>query len=291
MLDSIPLPVREGAASQLKSVKVQSFSPVSGGCINHGGKLTTTGGDFFIKWNDSKVFPLMFEKEAKGLRLLLGTQAIRVIEVIGFGEATDYQFILLEWINSAPKAENFWTLLGQRLAALHGHTSSSFGLDHDNYIGSLRQYNPPATSWTDFFIHQRLEPQIRLATDNHLPVQSLRKKLEAFYKKLPGLLPEEPPSLLHGDLWGGNLLADEKGSPVLIDPAVYFGHREAELAYTHLFGHFDPLFYQTYEESYPLKPGFLQRADIYNLYPLLVHVNLFGGVYVQKSEAIVSRYV
>jgi fructosamine-3-kinase len=291
MLDSIPVPVREAVVSQLKPSELLDFSPVSGGCINHGGKIITSGGNYFIKWNDSKAFPLMFEKEAKGLRLLYGTQTIRTIEVIGFGEAGDFQFIILEWINGAPKAENFWTLLAQRLAGLHGNTSPTFGLDHDNYIGSLRQYNPPSDTWADFFIHQRLEPQIRLATDNHQPVQTLRKKLESFYKKLPRLLPEEPPALLHGDLWGGNLLADEKGHPALIDPAVYFGHREAELAYTHLFGHFDPAFYKAYDESFPLKPGFLQRVDIYNLYPLLVHVNLFGGAYVQKSEAIVNQFV
>jgi protein-ribulosamine 3-kinase len=290
MLDSIPSPVREAVASQLQPMKLIHFSPVSGGCINHGGKITTSGGDYFIKWNDCNVFPLMFEKEAKGLRLLRTTQSIRVNEVVGFGESGDHQFIILEWINGAPKAENFWSLLGQRLASLHGNTSTSFGLDHDNYIGSLRQYNPPSVSWTEFFIHQRLEPQIRLATDNHRPVQTLRKKIEAFYKVLPGLLPEEPPALLHGDLWGGNLLADEKGNPTLIDPAVYFGHREADLAYTHLFGHFDPVFYQAYEETTPLTPGFLQRVDIYNLYPLLVHVNLFGGGYVMEAEAVLNRF-
>jgi protein-ribulosamine 3-kinase len=291
MLDSIPIPVREAIARQLQTSTVKNFSPVSGGCINHGGKLTTAEGEYFIKWNDSRAFPLMFEKEAKGLRLLLGAQSIRVNEVVGFGESGDQQFIILEWISSGSKAKEFWTLLGQRLAGLHRHTAPSFGLDHDNYIGSLRQYNPPSASWADFFVHQRLEPQIRLATDNHQPVASLRKKLESLYGKIAGLLPEEPPALLHGDLWGGNLLADQKGHPALIDPAVYYGHREAELAYTQLFGHFEAAFYQSYGESFPLSPGFMQRSDLYNLYPLLVHVNLFGGAYVQQSEAIVNRFI
>ena len=182
-------------------------------------------------------------------------------------------------------------MLGQTLAALHQHTAPSFGLDYDNYIGSLRQSNRPWDSWIDFFVHQRLEPQIRLATDNHQPIHALKKKIEAFYKEISALLPKENPALIHGDLWGGNLLTDEKGYPCLIDPAVCFGHREAELAYTQLFGHFDRQFYHVYNESFPLEPGFKERADLYNLYPLLVHVNLFGGGYVQQSEAIVSRFV
>lgn len=291
MLDAIPSPVREAIRDKLQLASLQNFSIVSGGCISPGGKLTTSRGDYFIKWNYCATYPSMFETEAKGLRILHGAQSIRVNQVMGLDEIEVFQFIILEWINSSPETKNFWTMLGQQVAALHQHTSPSFGLDHDNYIGSLRQSNNPRNSWSDFFIHQRLEPQIKLATDNHHPVLSLRKKMEMVYKKMSTILPEEKPALVHGDLWGGNLLADEKGYPCLIDPAVCFGHREAELAYTQLFGHFDPQFYHVYNESFPLEPGFKERADLYNLYPTLVHVNLFGGGYVQKAESIVNRFV
>ena len=291
MLDAIPSPVREAIRDKLQPASLQNFSQVSGGCINHGGKLTTSRGDYFIKWNDRTAYPSMFESEGKGLQILLGTQSIHVNEVVGFGECGAFQFIILVWIKSSPRIKSYWTLLGQHLAALHQHSAPSFGLDHDNYIGSLRQYNEPCDSWDDFFIHQRLEPQIRLARDNHPSIHSLVKKMDAFYKKVSGILPKENPALLHGDLWGGNVLTDENGKPCLIDPAVYFGHREAELAFTQLFGRFDRQFYQAYDESFPIEPGFEERADIYNLYPLLVHVNLFGGSYIQESEAIVSRFV
>jgi len=290
MMDSIPSPVLETIRDILHPAILQDFFLVSGGCISPGGRLATSGGDYFIKWNYREKYPSMFETEAKGLRILHDTHSIRVNQVTGLDECDGFQFIILEWINSSPETKNFWTLLGQRLAALHRHTAPSFGLDHDNYIGSLRQLNHPWNSWSDFFIQQRLEPQIRLATDNHHPVLSLRKKMESVYKKMSALLPEEKPALVHGDLWGGNVLTDEKGFPCLIDPAVCFGHREAELAFTQMFGRFDQQFYHAYNDSFPLEPGFEERAGLYNLYPTLVHVNLFGGGYVQQAESIVNRF-
>ncbi len=291
MLDLIPSAIVQAIQEKLKPTELDDFSFIPGGCINHGGILVTSRGYLFIKWNDRSAYPSMFEKEAKGLDLLRTTKTLRIPEVIGYGESEIFQFILLELIESKPRATDFWKTLGQKLASLHRHSAPSFGLDHNNFIGSLLQHNKPSNSWIDFFIHQRLEFQINLARDNDKPVHSLKKKLEKLYLKLPALMPVEKPALLHGDLWGGNLVSDEKGYPCLIDPAVYYGHREAELAYTQLFDHFDRTFYKTYEEVFPLEPGFEERVDIYNLYPLLVHLNLFDGNYLHQAEAIVNRFI
>ena len=291
MLELIPSAIVQAIQEKLKPTELEDFSFIPGGCINHGGILVTSRGYLFIKWNDRSAYPLMFEKEAKGLNLLRTTKTTRIPKVIGYDECEIYQFILLELIESKLRVADFWRILGQNLAFQHKHTSSAFGLDHSNFIGSLLQYNKPSDSWNDFFINQRLEVQINLARGQDKPVEVLKKKLEKFYLKLPSLTPEEKPALLHGDLWSGNLVSDESGYPCLIDPAVYYGHREAELAYTKLFDRFDRVFYQTYEEAFPLAPGFEERADIYNLYPLLVHHNLFGGSYLTQAEAIVDRFI
>ena len=291
MLDLIPSAIVQAIQEKLKPTELEDFSFIPGGCINHGGILVTSRGYLFIKWNDRSAYPLMFEKETKGLNLLRTTKTIRIPEVIGYDESEIFQFILLELIESKPRATDFWKILGQNLASLHKHSSAAFGLDHSNYIGSLLQPNKPSDSWNDFFINQRLEFQINLALDSKKPVHALKKKLDKFYLKLPSLIPEEKPALLHGDLWGGNLVSDEKGYPCLIDPAVYYGHRESELAYTQLFDHFDRVFYESYHDVFPLSPGFDERADIYNLYPLLVHLNLFGGSYLRQAEAIVNRFI
>ena len=291
MLDLIPSAIVQAIREKLKPVQLDNFSFIPGGCINHGGILVTSRGYLFIKWNDRSAFPAMFEKEAKGLDLLRTTKTIRIPEVIGYDESEIFQFILLELIESKPRVTDFWKIIGQKLAVLHQHSSPSFGLDYSNFIGSLLQHNIPSSSWIDFFIHQRLEFQINLALENRKPVQSLKKKLEKLYLKLPALIPVEKPALLHGDLWSGNLISDQKGYPCLIDPAVYYGHRESELAYTQLFDRFDRIFYQSYEDVFPLERGFEERVDIYNLYPLLVHLNLFGGDYLHQAEAIVNRFI
>lgn len=271
--------------------RILKFNPTAGGCISNGGELITATGTYFLKWNDATRYPAMFQAEAKGLRLLASYCTLRIPKVIGVTETEAVQAIVLEFIDLKYRSGNFWELLGRRLAALHRNTADAFGLDHDNYIGSLKQSNTSYKSWIDFFIEQRLEPQLALAGVNGLIDTNLRSQFQVLYKKLPELLPAEQPALLHGDLWPGNLIADEQGEPCLIDPAVYFGHREAELAFTRLFGGFDETFYYAYQNVFPLQPHFEVRVNIYNLYPLLVHVNLFGGAYINQVKQIVIPLV
>ncbi len=293
MISSIPSSVVEGVKALLNnddSNLIQGFSFASGGCINQGGKLKTSRGDFFLKWNDIKKFPGMFEAETKGLKLLGEQNSIKIPEVIGFGEKGSFQFLLLQFIEEKPRLKIYWQQLGSKLASLHRCSSDLFGLDHDNYIGSLKQLNNQHASWLTFFIEQRLNVQLKLAIDAGIMDSELSKQFEFLYAKLPTLLPEEKPSLVHGDLWSGNLITDENGEPCLIDPAVYFGNREADLAMTKLFGGFDDEFYVSYVETFPLQPGYHKRLDLYNLYPLLVHVNLFGGAYKSAVASTLRAY-
>jgi fructosamine-3-kinase len=173
---------------------------------------------------------------------------------------------------------------------LHKNYGASFGLDHNNYIGSLKQQNNRKANWVEFFIEERLSVQLKLACDYGRIDHALLKKFESLSVKASSIIPPEKPSLLHGDLWSGNIIADENGQPCVIDPAVYYGHREAEIAFTKLFGGFDPEFYHAYQEQFPLPDGFAKRVDLYNLYPLLVHANLFGGSYLKQAISILNLY-
>jgi protein-ribulosamine 3-kinase len=289
MLTAIPAEAAKMISDQT-NLKITGFSFVGGGCINHGGKLDTTSGAYFLKWNDALKYPGMFQAEALGLSVLRTSNAIRIPQVINVGQTRSHQYIVLEFIESAPKHKDYWPNLGRSLASLHQINARAFGLDHNNYIGSLRQDNNQHPRWADFFIEQRLDAQLKLAVHKKLADTSLVQQFERLYKKLPAIFPQEKPSLLHGDLWSGNLITDEHGQPCLIDPAVNYGHREAELAFTHLFGGFDPQFYEAYEEIFPLQPGFTQRMDLYNLYPLLVHANLFGQSYIAQIKSVLRRY-
>jgi fructosamine-3-kinase len=270
-------------------VELLDFKSIAGGCINSGGKLSTSQGDFFLKWNDAHQYPDMFKKEAKGLTLLKKSETVRIPSVMVVGETTQIQFIILEYIEPGRPNAAYSSDLGKRLAAMHKQSASSFGLDHDNYIGALPQCNAHHDHWISFFIEERLSPQLKLAIEKRQFDETAR--FEKLFKKLPELLPEETPSLLHGDLWSGNVITNQDGNAVLIDPAVYYGHREMDLAFTQLFGGFSTDFYKAYSEEFPLVPDFQSRVDLYNLYPLLVHVNLFGGSYANQVQAILNRFV
>jgi fructosamine-3-kinase len=291
MLNAIPEAVKKGVLEMLgQRQSLQNFSFSGGGCINHGGRLTTSSGDFFLKWNDARTLKNMFEAESKGLLRLHETGTVHVPEVIGVGIHGDYQFLLLSLVRQHPQGDRYWEEAGRQLASLHRCYHSSYGLDHNNYIGSLSQRNEQANTWTSFFVEHRIRPQVRLARDNDRLGIGDVDAFERLCGKGSSLFPEEVPSLVHGDLWRGNLINSDAGGPCFIDPAVYFGHREVDLAMTKLFGGFHSDFYATYQDAYPLLPGHQERVDLYNLYPLLVHLNLFGSSYYQDVMQIARRF-
>jgi len=271
-------------------MQVQSASFVGGGDINEARLLQTADGQFFVKMNKCEAVLDMFQKEAHGLQKLDSTVTLRIPKVLGTGEAAGTAFLLLEYVEERRADDAFWETFGRSLAQLHQTTHSSFGLPYDNYIGRQPQPNTPTESWTDFFIHQRLLPQMERARQQNRLQASDEQQFEQLFKKLPDLFPEEPPALIHGDLWSGNFLVDEKQQPVLIDPAISFSHREADLAMTQLFGGFAPRFYESYHATARLAPGFEERVPIFQLYPLLVHVTHFGGSYINSVRNILRQF-
>jgi len=273
-----------------KELSIADIRPVGGGSINEAYLLKTNDQSFFIKVNHAGRYPDMFAKEAIGLGVLARAKSIAVPGVIATGKVENWAYLLLPYIESAAMKPAFWRLFGEQLANLHRHTRPDFGLDHHNYIGSLVQTNNPHPSWTEFFIAERLEPQIKMARNSGKLGSSAVQAFQRFYNHLDDIFPNEPPALLHGDLWSGNYMVGHSGEPVLIDPAVYYGHREMDLAMTTLFGGFSPSFYEAYHEYYPLENGWQKRLDFCNLYPLLVHVNLFGGGYVESVKAILAPF-
>jgi len=290
MLADVPPDVQQAVVAMMQPVVLNDFNFISGGCINHAGRLRSTKGDFFLKWNTAAKYPGMFESERRGLQYLRQPGVIDIPEVFAAGTAGSFQFILMAFIAKAPAVKRYWEMLGEQLAALHRVTNGQFGLDHNNYIGSLPQTNTPHGKWVEFFIAERLVPQLKIAYELRRIDQPWLRSFEALYPKLNTLLPEEKPALLHGDLWSGNLTVNEKGEPCLVDPAVYFGHREMEWAMTRLFGGFHESFYEAYNAAYPFQPGYDDREDLYTLYPLLVHLNLFGASYKISLDSILRKY-
>jgi fructosamine-3-kinase len=263
-----------------------SSQSVGGGCINNGARLDTSAGvSFFLKTNQNAPVD-MFAQEALGLQALQIPQAPRVPVVYLYGE----QFLLLEDLAPAARTRDYWEVFGRRLAALHNHTGSQYGFEHDNYIGSTPQLN----TWTEdgyrFFAEQRLVYQVRLANSRGLLGRSDMEQVERLAARLPQLIPDQPPSLIHGDLWSGNAISDKDGNPAIIDPAVHYGWAEAELAMTALFGAFPDEFYRAYQEVRWLEGDYRGRFPIYNLYHLLNHLNLFGGGYLGQVLGILRHY-
>lgn len=289
-------PMLETLQQEIKSVAgssdpVKAIKPVAGGDINRAFMIETERHAFFVKVNSLPDAIRIFVAESAGLGLLRQALPEAVPTVLSTGQAHGDAFLLMEWIEPGARDGQASARLGALLATLHRKHQKSFGLDHDNFIGTLPQSNSEHGDWATFFIRERLDKQVRAGLANGWISTALATAFEKLYDRLGDLFPDEPPSLLHGDLWGGNWLARTHGAPVLIDPAVYYGHREADMAMTRLFGGFDDQFYHAYHESYPLSPGWQDRVDLFNLYPLLVHLNLFGRAYLPKIEAIVGRYV
>lgn len=271
---------------------IRSIGPVGGGDTLRGRAACVATGRsrYFVKWN-LRPLPRLFEVEARGLQLLKSAQAARVPEVIAVIDQPPA--LVLEWIDSHGAKAGAAETLGRQLAQQHRALGPAYGLDHDNYIGANEQLNRPAASWTEFFCDRRLGSQADLARRSGHANAERASRLERLMSRLGEWIDESAcaPSLLHGDLWGGNFITGPHGEPVLIDPAVYYGDREAEIAFTELFGGFDPRFYAAYDEAWPLAPGYAERRDLYNLYHLLNHLNLFGEGYGGSVDAILRRLV
>jgi protein-ribulosamine 3-kinase len=272
------------------SFAIFSSSDVGGGDINYASRLETSSGTYFVKFNDAGKYPEMFEKEAHGLNLIRASNTLFVPEIIQTGTKDGYAWLMLEFIESAPPDMGFMAGFGQALARMHQNTWTHYGLDTNNYMGSLEQFNLPNVSWIDFFIEQRLIPQVSLARNEDNLTRDTANLFDRIFSKLDRWLPVDQPALLHGDLWSGNFMVNQQGKPCLIDPAVYYGHREVDLAMTTLFGGFSKEFYEGYEAVYPLEAGWKERLPLYNLYPLLIHLNLFGHGYLNQISQILNRF-
>jgi fructosamine-3-kinase len=255
-----------------------------GGDINQVFSCKSAKADFVVKMNHADRFPQLFEKEAQGLEALRKSNTFVIPRVISHGEAHDQAYLLLEHL--APHPPSRWKGFGEALAQMHRDTQTSFGFESWNYIGSLRQHNEPEQHAADFLINQRLEPQFRLAEEKGFHFSDIDK----LYKRIPTIIPNEAPALIHGDLWSGNYLATTRGFP-LIDPAVSYGIREMDLAMMRLFGGFPPAVFAAYQSEFPAEPGLEDRLPLYQLYYILVHVNLFGISYYERAKAIISTYV
>lgn len=261
--------------------------PLYGGDINQVHKLRTSEGTFVIKINQTGL-PELFETEAKGLELLRKNSGFRIPSIVEVNTSQDGDFILMEYLSSGDKTSNYWEDFGEQLARMHQESHERFGLDHNNYIGSLSQSNQQHKKWSSFFFHERILVQLELLKEKQ-ELSFSAQQLNTLLARIESLFSDQPSSLLHGDLWSGNCMCDENNEPVLIDPAVYYGHREMDLAMTLLFGGFDQLFYQAYNRVFPLETNWRNRIEICQLYPLLVHANLFGGHYIKQCKNIILR--
>lgn len=268
---------------------VKEILPVGGGCINQTYKITTASQEFFCKINSASKFPHLFLKEQNGINLLAKQRVIRLPKIIEYCVFEDRQILILQWIKEGERNQEFWKSFGEQLAALHQVKSERFGLPEDNYMGSVPQSNKPHNSWIAFFVEERLKPLVKLCGES-LSYSHL-KQFDAFYQKLPAIFDNQKPSLLHGDLWNGNFMCNDQNQPVLIDPAVYFGHSAVDLGMTALFGGFDKAFYDAYHYHSPLPANYKDQWKACNLYPLLIHLHLFGKSYLGQIEQTLFDFV
>ena len=271
------------------SQHVLKFSSLSGGDINQVFYVETSDHQYVVKCNKRDNFPKMFVKEAEGLRKLAQNK-VNTPQVEEVFEQGEYQLLILGHIESEPVTRLFWKNFGMALANLHKNSENYFGLTYPNYIGSLEQINEKKPSWETFFIENRIQPLVKKAFDRNFLDRKHLRWFDGFLKAYPELIPKEKPSLLHGDLWSGNLLCGRGQVPFFIDPAIYYGHREVDIAMTHMFGGFDRSYLYDYNEIFPLEEGWERRLDIHNLYPNLVHLVLFGPSYLSGIEGVIKVF-
>lgn len=268
--------------------RAEKLAAVGGGCINRGFRVEGCGRQFFVKVNAAaRLF--MLEAEAAGLNEIDATGTVRVPRPICVGKNGSDAWIALEYLPLTPSAGDAMAQLGDRLAAMHRVTQRQVGWSRANTIGSTPQINTPCDDWIEFWRRHRLGYQLELAARNGYR-GSLQDESLRLLDRLPDFFADyrPPASLLHGDLWSGNASATTSGEPVIFDPAVYFGDRETDLAMTELFGGFPEAFYRAYNRAWPLDHGYRRRRDLYNLYHVLNHLNLFGGGYLAQAQGMLG---
>jgi len=268
------------------SLKINNISELSGGDINDVFLLNTTEGKKVVKINSTTEFPGMFDAEMAGTKALKKAEAIDVPQMIAVYTEANYSCLLMEYRETGTKSSDFWTVYGKQMADLHKNSQSTFGFPEDNYIGSLPQYNNEHDNIVDFYIEERLQPQFKSAKEHGYGLGNTKK----FCSELYHLIPQEKPALIHGDLWNGNYLVNASGHPCLIDPAVAYAPREMDLSMMKLFGGFSEELFNTYFEEFPVEKGFEDRVPIWQLYYLLVHLNLFGTGYLGSCQNIIARF-
>ncbi len=284
------------AASLLEATfrtRIMDAQAVGGGCIAHAARVETEDGPLFVKWSSAEA-AATFPAEAAGLNALRQAASGLVVPEPLFlyeGDAGVPGVLVLEWIEPGARGDGFWEAFGAGLAQMHRHTGEQYGFERDNFIGRLPQQNTWHESWPAFYRTRRIEPQVRFARATGTWNERWSRHLDRMLNRLEDVLPGAPaPSILHGDLWSGNFLVTERGTAALVDPAAYYGHREADLAMTELFGGFDRRFYAAYEEAGSLEPGYEVRRQVYNLYHLINHLNHFGARYAGSVEEVLKRF-
>lgn len=276
--------------SKILEENIVNMSSVSGGDISQAYRIETTNNNYFLKLNSAPNALTLFQTERYGLECIAKTNTIKTPKVIACKSFEGSAFLLMEFVASKSPASGDFKVLGEQLATLHQCTSDRFGLDQDNFIGKLPQSNTQHNTWVGFYTYERLLPQLHLAKNKGLlnpkeiPATSeLKSVLDSLFKNVK-------PALLHGDLWSGNYLISTDGTPYLIDPAVYYGHHEVDIAMSKLFGGFHDAFYESYFSLMPKDENTLARIDLYQLYYLLVHLNMFGRSYYGSVSSILKTY-
>ncbi|WAA11005.1 fructosamine kinase family protein [Fervidibacillus albus] len=268
---------------------ISHWRRVYGGDINDTYYVRTAQGEYFVKYRAS-IPPHFFSLEKLGLETIRSTNTISVPSCFGVKETENDGFFVMEWI-SGEKTKDTPILLGNQVAQMHQTIGPAFGFEQNNYIGMIVQKNGWFSNWIEYFRDNRLLPQITAVEKANLIPIELRKKADELLENLDRWIPNDvSPSLLHGDLWGGNWIAGKNGIPYLIDPAVFYGHFEFELAFTELFGGFPSTFYASYNEINPIPSDYEERKPLYQLFYLLVHLNLFGQTYYEPVKQVIEHF-
>ena len=283
-----------GLRLHLQNILGQVFDlalPISGGDINDAFLLKGKAGNVFVKINESKHAFSNFESERFGLKQIAKSKTISTPSLKAIGQFQKTSFLVMEYIYQEAPNNLFWSNLGRQLAQLHLIQFNKFGHQKDNFIGSLPQSNKEHATWSSFFEHERIRPQIKLANQSGLLLTNDMNNFELLFKKLNSILPNSKASMIHGDLWSGNIICGLNQNPFLVDPSYAQADREMDIAMSKLFGGFDKVFYDSYNEIFTLEKSFNERIQLLQLYYLLVHLNIFGNSYYKQTMHCLKKYL